>query len=140
MKRYVYVPINLLNKNQDILDDANRISKLAKLPIRIGQEKEFPNIKDIEIICVPEKKSVFFDEKVKCNFLQIIKYENDFVNFTKNTQCIVEHNNTKIILFPTVAEKHCVRFNARFDIIDTYKFYIINDNSIISDEYFFEVV
>lgn len=141
MKRCVYVPLSLLqNSSKDVLEEANRISKLSRLPIRMGQENEFPNIKNIEIICTPEKKSIFFDEKVKVNFLQSIKYENDFINLRKKTKCIIEYGNNKLDLFPTITEKHCVRFNHRFNDIGIYKFYIVNEQSVVSEEYYFEVI
>lgn len=142
MKRYVYVPEIYLNKNKDIPEDAIRISSLSKLPIRLGENGEFPDIKYIEIICVPEKEFLSFDEKVESNFLQIINYENDFTSFDKNTQCVVKNisNNKNTIFSPTIAEKHCAKFKLRFKEKGLYSFVIVNNKIILSEEKFFEVV
>lgn len=140
MKRYVYVPSIYLNNNKDIPEDAIRISSLSKLPIRLGDVGEFPDIKNIEIICVPEKNSISFEEKIESNFLQIIQYENDFLQFTKNTKCIVNGNNKSVVIFPSIAEKHCVKFKFRIAEKGIYKFAIINNEDIVSEEFCFEVI
>lgn len=140
MKRYVYIPAIYINDNRDIPEDAIRISRLSKLPIRLGEKDEFPDIKYIEIISVPEKESISFDRKVECNFLQIIQYENDYISFSKKTQCVIKNNNKEAIFFPSIAEKHCVKFKFRITEKGTYSFVITNNESTVSEEHFFEVI
>lgn len=140
MKRYVYVPSFYLNNNKDIPEDAFRISNLSKLPIRLGDVGELPDIKNIEIICIPEKKNITFEEKVESNFLQIIQYDNDFLSFSKSTKCIVKGNNKNIVIFPSIAEKHCVKFKFRISEKGIYQFVIMNNDDIVSEEFYFEVV
>jgi hypothetical protein len=140
MKRYVFVPAFLLDGKGNMPEDATRISNIAKLPIRIGQNGEFPHIKNIEIICTPEKISMKFDRKVESNFLQTIIFENEFTHFTKKTECVIEYQDKKCIILPRIAEKHCVKFKHRFNDTGIYKYYIINNNKVVSEEYFFEVV
>lgn len=140
MKRYLYVPISFLGDNNSIPNAALDMSNSLKLPIRIGQKDEFSDIKNVEIICVPEKKNIIFDKKVESNFLQVVVFENDFVTFSKKTKCIVSGINKKFVFFPSVPEKHYVNFKFRINEIGKYSFLIENDDKIVSDEYFFEVL
>ena len=140
MKRFVFVPFEMV-MNKESLAIAEDLSKSSNISIRLGQENEFPNITDVDIICIPNIFDISFLNKVKCNFLQIINYSNDFIQMNKKFKCKITSNNKEYIFNPTIAEKHCLKFNVRICEADQYSFAIIDENnSVISDDYFFEVV
>jgi len=140
MKRFVFVPFGL-QEDEKVLNEAKEISYSNNIGIRFGEIDEFPNIKNVDIIFVPDILSMSFEPKVKCNFLQLINYSNDFTKMNKNFKCKVKSDKKEYFFYPTIAEKYCLKFRFRIESLGQYEFAIIDEeDNVISDKYFFEVV
>lgn len=141
MKRFIFVPYELYLENKGIPHQAELLSQKSFLPLRIGEQGELTEIKDVEIISFPEQKFITYEKSINKNFLQCIDYINDYVSLNKNFYCKVIGSNKQYIFYPKIAEKHCLKFKFRIEESGSYIFNIVNsDESIIFDEGEFNII
>ena len=141
MKRFIYVPKNLIGTNNEIPKKAIDLSNQTHLQLRLGSAEDEINLSDIDIISIPEKIFLDYQKKVEEGYIQSIDYTNEFIDFNKNYFCKIKNKEKELTFNPRLVEKHCLKFRFRIFSIGQYYFDIIdeNNNVVVSDE-FFEVV
>lgn len=77
MQRLIFCP------NNEMLEEAEEISKKNRLPIVVGENYYTLQVKFdrsiVSTICIPEKKDLLFNEVVQAGMHQIIVYNDEFV-------------------------------------------------------------
>ena len=141
MKRFIYVPENLIGTNNEIPQKAIDLSNQTHLQIRLGSSEDKINLSEIDIIAIPEKTILDFQKKIEEGYIQSVDYTNEFLDFNKKYFCKVKNKEKELMFNPRLVEKHSVKFRFRMFLAGDYYFDIIDDNNnvVVSDQ-FFEVV
>jgi hypothetical protein len=142
MKRFVYVPNNLMGTDSKIPNEALEMSKKNHLQIRIGEQDDGFDLSKIDIITIPERAVLDYSKTVEKNFIQSIDYTNEFVSFNKNFYCkVTNQENKELVINPRLTEKHCIKFRFRLSTLGLHYFDIMDErNSPIVEQEIFEVV
>ena len=109
MKRFVYIPWNITNEN----NEAEKLAKLSGLQIRYGNKEDNIFANKISIISTPEVNNTEFKQTVKTGFIYSIDMTNEFVVFNKKTTLRITGKNGTEVFVPRLRENHVIRFRAR---------------------------
>ena len=109
MKRFVYIPWNITNEN----NEAEKLAKLSGLQIRYGNKEDGIFDNKISIISTPEVNNTEFKQTVKTGFIYSIDMTNEFVVFNKKTTLRITGKNGTEVFVPRLRENHVIRFRAR---------------------------
>ena len=109
MKRFVYIPWNITNEN----NEAEKLAKLSGLQIRYGNKEDGIFANKISIISTPEVNNTEFKQTVKTGFIYSIDMTNEFVVFNKKTTLRITGKNGTEVFVPRLRENHVIRFRAR---------------------------
>ena len=109
MKRFVYIPWNVTNEN----NEAEKLAKLSGLQIRYGNQEDDIYANKISIISTPEVNNIEFKKTVKTGFIYSIDMTNEFVVFNKKTTLRITGKNGTEVFVPRLRENHVIRFRAR---------------------------
>lgn len=109
MKRFVYIPWNITNEN----NEAEKLAKLSGLQIRYGNKEDGIFANKISIISTPEVNNTEFKQTVKTGFIYSIDMTNEFVVFDKKTTLRITGKNGTEVFVPRLRENHVIRFRAR---------------------------
>ena len=135
MKRFVYVPPNMMGEN--VPEEAINLSSESQLSIRIGDEDDGIPKDKIAIVSFPDIDVISCEPSVKLGFIHLLDYTNDFVDFNETT--VLKINNTdgtEQITLPSLREKHKVKFRSRFYSSGTKEYFIeTNHKTIISGKF-----
>jgi hypothetical protein len=127
MRRVIYCPTEAL------LSEANILAKNSQLPINVGEFEELVDLdfdrSIVQILEVPEIKQTSYLKEVKNGFHQKINCLNDFVVFNKDFYILI--GNKKY--FPTIIEKHKLKFVIQEKEIGIKSAKIINNNEKIEE-------
>ena len=109
MKRFVYIPWNITNEN----NEAEKLAKLSGLQIRYGNKEDGIFANKISIISTPEVNNTEFKQTVKTGFIYSIDMTNEFVVFNKKTTLRITGKHGTEVFVPRLRENHVIRFRAR---------------------------
>ena len=109
MKRFVYIPANIIDENKEAED----LAKLSGLQIRYGSEEDGINADKVCIVSTPEINNTEFRQIAKVGFIYSIDMTNEFVTFNKKTTLRVMDKETTEVFTPRLRENHVVRFRIR---------------------------
>jgi hypothetical protein len=109
MKRFVYIPWNITNEN----NEAEKLAKLSGLQIRYGNKEDGIFANKLSIISTTEVNNTEFKQTVKTGFIYSIDMTNEFVVFNKKTTLRITGKNGTEVFVPRLRENHVIRFRAR---------------------------
>lgn len=131
MKRFVYVPVDLL-VNGNIPKEALDLSVESTLSIRMQEPDDGIDKKEIHIASFPEKNIIQCRQTVKLGFIHSIDLTNDFVDFDKSAVLKIKNEAfIEQIIKPSLREKHVLKFRSRFDSIGKKLYSIENADKVI---------
>lgn len=132
MRRVIYCP------DDSMLEEASILAARAKLPINVGEHEGIKDLvfnkNKVDILDIPEYRSVSFNPHIEKNFHQSIDYYNDFINLYENTFLYI--NDVKYL--PLIVEKNKTRF-AILENESGLKSCIIEVNGTVAERFSYEV-
>ncbi len=131
MKRFVYVPPNMMGEN--VPQEAINLSSESQLSIRIGDEDDGISKDKIAIVSFPDIDVITCEPSVKLGFVHLLDYTNDFVDFNETTVLKIKNTDgTEQITLPSLRENHKVRFRSRFYSAGTKEYFIETNQKIVN--------
>lgn len=138
MLRVVYVPESYdssLGQELAIKHQIPIVHGLCSLIESVEFDRE-----EIQVLHIPEyKKGGQSAQSIRCNFVMSIRYDDEYKDLS-NANCILQFNysdsDEKIIINPSVKEKHLLIFNIRPTDPGAINYDIIVDDEIVYSNMF----
>jgi hypothetical protein len=111
MKRFIYVPHEMARDG--IPEEAVNLANDCALQIRVGDNEDGFDLKEIGFISVPEFSMYDCPGIGRAGFTHQIDITDEFVSFAKNTRLKIIYEDEEYSFNPRLIEKHTVRFRPR---------------------------
>ena len=124
MKRFVCVPLSLTE--HEMPEEAKRLSEESQLPISISEEYTH-----IFIGSVPETFAIESPDSIESGYVYWLDVTDEYNNFLKNVFIVCKSSDDEYKFFPTVKEKHILRFRFRIFKKNKYNYEIWNNDTML---------
>jgi len=124
MKRFVCVPQFLAEHGMP--EEAKKLSEESQLPISVSQEYH-----RIFIGSFPETFAIESPDSVENSYVYWLDITDEYNNFSKDVFIVCKSSDDEYKFFPTVKEKHILRFRFRIFKKNKYNYEIWNSNNML---------